>query len=302
MNNEFHKSVLKKEIIDFIINKNKNKNSVFIDCTLGEGGHTEELLKKGYKVIGIEQDIEMLKIAKKRLEKYKNLIKIENKNFKDTLSIIKKLKLLEKVDGLILDLGISMNHFKKFKRGFSYTEADSILDMRLNLNQDFKAKDILNQYNKQELEKIFKEYSDIRPSKKIAEIIKNSKIKFLYVKDLINLLEKHNIKSNKIITLIFQALRIEVNNELENLKIILKDSIKILKKGGYGIVISFHSKEDRIVKNFIKSWGNELNKRERYYEKKFVDNINKSPIIPTEQELLDNRACKSAKLRIYTKF
>ena len=291
-----HQPVLLKEVLK-IFNPKPNQN--FIDATLGEGSHSIEILKKTApkgKILGIEFDSVLIKEAEKNFKKF-NLEKrviLVNDNFSNLEKIVKKNNFFD-FEGILFDLGISKWHFKKSKRGFSF-QKNEILDLRINPKfQTLKGFEILNLWQKPEIEKILREFGEIKIAKKIAEeIIKERKIKpIINTFDLIKVLEKFSKflkrKNQKIhfATKVFMALRIAVNNEIENLKEGLNQAFKILKVNKKIVVISFHSLEDRIVKNFFK----ELK------QKKLVKVLTKKPIVPSIEEIQKNPSARSAKLR-----
>ncbi len=272
-----HIPVLLNEIID-LIEPNKN----YIDCTLSFGGHTREILEKNKpngKVLGIEIDKEIFEktISDNRLiavnDSYANLEKIvEENNFKE-------------VSGILLDAGMSSYHIDSSKRGFSFNKDEPLL---MNYSDGLSAEEIINTYSEDEIEKILREYGEEKFSKKIAKKIVEERKK-RRIKSTLQLVEiiKRIVPRSKInpATRTFQALRIEANQELENLKKVLPQALRILDSGGKLMIISFHSLEDRIVKNFIKENRLELNK----------------PITPSEKEIRSNPRSRSAKLRIIVK-
>ncbi len=291
-----HQPVLLKEVLK-IFNPKPNQN--FIDATLGEGSHSIEILKKTApkgKILGIEFDSVLIKEAEKNFKKFnlKKRVILVNDNFSNLEKIVKKNNFFD-FEGILFDLGISKWHFKKSKRGFSF-QKNEILDLRINPKfQTLKGFEILNLWQKPEIEKILREFGEIKIAKKIAEeIIKERKIKpIISTFDLIKVLEKFSKflkrKNQKIhfATKIFMALRIAVNNEIENLKEGLNHAFKVLKVNKKIVVISFHSLEDRIVKNFFK----ELK------QKKLVKVLTKKPIVPSIEEIQKNPSARSAKLR-----
>ena len=295
-----HQPVLLKEVLK-IFNPKPNQN--FIDATLGEGSHSIEILKrttpKG-KILGIEFDPVLIEKAKENFKKFnleKRVIFI-NDNFSNLEKIIKENKFFD-FEGILFDLGISMWHFKKSKRGFSF-QKDEILDLRINPKlQTLKGFEILNLWQRSGIEEILREFGEIKRAKEIAEeIIKERKNKpIISTFDLIKVLEKFSKflrrKNQKIhfATKVFMALRIAVNNEIENLKEGLNQAFKVLKVNKKIVVISFHSLEDRVVKNFFK----ELK------QKKLVKVLTKKPIIPSPKEIQKNPSARSAKLRAIEK-
>lgn len=272
-----HIPVLLNEIIEQI---EPNKN--YIDCTLGFGGHSKEILKKNGpngKVLGIEIDKEIFEktIKDERLiavnDSYVNLEKIvEKHNFKD-------------ISGILLDAGMSSYHIDLSGRGFSFNKDEPLL---MNYGSGISAEEIINEYSEDEIERILREYGEEKFSRKIAKkIVEERKRK--RIKSTLQLVEivRKIVPRSKInpATRTFQAIRIETNKELENLESVLPQALKLLNRSGKLFIISFHSLEDRIVKNFIKNNQLELNK----------------PITPSEQEIKSNPRSRSAKLRIILK-
>ena len=257
MNSSFHVPVLSAEVIQFIIS---DKSGTYVDCTLGGGGHSELIFNKlsgNAKLIGIDQDKDAIVNARKKLSRFKQVQLVQD-NFKNLKKILLDLK-IDKIDGLLLDLGVSSFQIDSEQRGFSYN-VDAKLDMRMNQNDSLTAADILNEYSKEELTKIFFDYGEEKKSKSITNLIIKKREKELFestfqlrqiIEKVVN--PKYRIKS---LSRIFQALRIEVNQELENLKLVLEDSLNFLSKGGRLVVISYHSLEDRIAKRFLKYWEN----------------------------------------------
>jgi len=291
-----HQPVLLKEVLK-IFNPKPNQN--FIDATLGEGSHSIEILKKTApkgKILGIEFDPVLIKEAKKNFKKFnleKRIIFV-NDNFSNLEKIIKKNNFFN-FEGILFDLGISKWHFKKSKRGFSF-QKNEVLDLRINPKfQTLKGFEILNLWQEPEIEKILREFGEIKRAKEIArDIVRKRKIKpIISTFDLIKILENFSKflrrKNQKIhfATKVFMALRIAVNNEIENLKEGLNQAFKVLKVNKKIVVISFHSLEDRIVKNFFK----ELK------QKKLVKVLTKKPIVPSIEEIQKNPSARSAKLR-----
>lgn len=289
-----HESVLKKEVVEHLKPK---PNDNFIDATIGDGGHSFEIIKRiqpNGKILGIDWDSEMMHRLnlKTKKEKLKNLILV-NDNFKNLKEIVKKNcpEWQGKISGILFDLGFSFWHIEKSKRGFSFKE-DEILDMRYDRKSKITAIDILNKWQEKEIERILREYGEERYSRKIAKkIIEQRKKKpILKTFELVGIIKRTvPFKKEKIhpATRTFQALRIAVNNELENLKKALPQTVEILKKGGRLVVISFHSLEDRIVKNFLKEKK----------ESREVEILTKKPVIPTKEEIQKNPRARSAKLR-----
>lgn len=276
-----------KEVINLL---NPMQGRIYVDATIGTGGHSKEILKfigSDGRLIGIDRDSEALKIAKERI-KDKRLI-LKKGNFSDMENILSECGILE-VDGILFDLGISMFQIRDPKRGFSFT-SDKRLDMRMDRDQRFSAWDVVNSYPEEELRRIFKEFGEERFSKKIARAIvrRRSKKTIDTCSELSEIVKRILRKSGKIhpATKIFQALRIEVNRELDELRAGLNASLKVLKKAGRLCVISYHSLEDRIVKHFFLDCS----------RKGLLKMILKKPLIPGPEEIKLNPSSRSAKLR-----
>lgn len=272
MKTNYHETVLVKEVL-----KEMPKGKV-IDCTLGTGGHTEALLNKGYEVLGIEADPKIFEIAKERLG---NRAKLVLGNFSNLDKIVKDNDFNE-IDGILFDLGVSNLHLKDDNRGFSFTESEQELDMRLNPEiEGVKAMDLLNALNIGQLTNLFEKVMNRDLSKKWAKEVINNR-PFKTVGDLkriaYSLPHKASLDSA---TLPMLALRIAVNSEYENLKEALPKAFKILKIGGKLLVITFHSGEERILEMEMGNKG-------------FV-------IYPNDEEIRSNPRSRSAKLHVYSK-
>ena len=285
-----HKPVMINEVLSFIP---KNSNIV-IDATLGEGGHTKAMLDLNLEVHSFERDKNILEIAKKRLSNYKKF-HYYNDTYDKMTDLLPK-NIIGNADFMIYDLGVSMFHFKKAERGFSFTENNK-LDMRLGINEK-NAYQVINQYGKKDLERIFKEYGEIKnPSKLAGAIIKERDKKNIETsKELENIIFHNSDKSKKYgrinpATLIFQAVRIEVNDELNILKKSIENIKNILKKYGVIVIISYHSLEDRIVKRFFKDNEKTKNKDGIFRL------LNSKVLTPTIEEIKLNPASRSAKMR-----
>lgn len=285
-----HKPVMIKEVLSFI----PENSNIVVDSTLGEGGHTKAMLDLNLEVYGFERDKNILEIAKKRLADYKKFYYYNNTYDKMIDSLPKNI--IGNVDFILYDLGVSMFHFKKAERGFSFNENNK-LDMRLGINK-INAYEVINKYEKKDLERIFKEYGEIKNYSKLAEIIikERNKKNIETAKELENIIFHNSDKSKKYgkinpATLIFQAIRIEVNDELNILKKSIENIKNILKKYGVVVIISYHSLEDRIVKRFFKD--NEKTKNKDGIFKL----LNSKVLKPTNEEIKLNIASRSAKLR-----
>ena len=285
-----HKPVMINEVLSFI----PENSNIVIDATLGEGGHTKAMLDLNLEVHSFERDKNILEIAKKRLSNYKKF-HYYNDTYDKMTDLLPK-NIIGNADFMIYDLGVSMFHFKKAERGFSFTENNK-LDMRLGINEK-NAYQVINQYDKNDLERIFKEYGEIKnPSKLAGAIIKERDKKNIETsKELENIIFHNSDKSKKYgrinpATLIFQAVRIEVNDELNILKKSIENIKNILKKYGVIVIISYHSLEDRIVKRFFKD--NEKTKNKDGIFKL----LNSKVLTPTIEEIKLNPASRSAKMR-----
>lgn len=285
-----HKPVMIKEVLSFI----PENSNIVVDATLGEGGHTKAMLDLNLEVHSFERDKNILEIAKKRLSNYKKFYYYNNTYDKMIDSLPKNI--IGNVDFILYDLGVSMFHFKKAERGFSFNENNK-LDMRLGINK-INAYEVINKYEKKDLERIFKEYGEIKNYSKLAEIIikERNKKNIEMAKELENIIFHNSDKSKKYgkinpATLIFQAIRIEVNDELNILKKSIENIKNILKKYGVVVIISYHSLEDRIVKRFFKD--NEKTKNKDGIFKL----LNSKVLKPTNEEIKLNIASRSAKLR-----
>ncbi|MCS7201909.1 MAG: 16S rRNA (cytosine(1402)-N(4))-methyltransferase RsmH [Dictyoglomus sp.] len=286
-----HVPVMLEEVLTYL---NIIPEGIYVDATLGTGGHSKEILKrlkgKGL-LIGFDKDIESINIAEKNLKEISSNFILVNKSFHEIPEVLKDLN-IEKVNGILYDLGLSSFQLEGSKRGFSFKNLDEPLDMRFSLNESLRASDILNSYCEKALEKIFWEYGEEPFSRKIANLIisERKKKSFEKVRDLVSLIEKNIPRRGKIhpATRIFQALRIEVNNELKILENSLENILPFLKEGARIIVLSYHSLEDRIVKNFLRN-NESLGK---------IKIISKKILKPSEEEVKRNPRARSAKMRV----
>lgn len=298
-----HYSVLKNELIDSLKIK---EDGIYVDATLGYAGDSKEILKrikKGY-LFAFDQDIEAINYSNEVLKSIGNNYKVFNTNFSNMVECLEK-EGISKVDGIVFDLGFSSPQIDNAKRGFSFMQ-DGPLDMRMS-GEGISAKDIINTYKLEELTKIFYDYGEEKLSKVIAKKIVENKNNINSTLDLVEIIKSavgaNYFYKNHPERKIFQALRIEVNNELNILEEILPKAINILKKGGLLAVITFHSKEDRIVKNIFRKYSevDEMLKGEKDIPdnyKPLIKLVNKKPIVASEKELLENSRSASAKLRI----
>lgn len=303
-----HISVLLNEAIDLL---NVKRDGIYVDCTLGGAGHSlkilEALSKKGH-LYGIDQDEDAIAFASKRLEGFENKT-IVNGNFRDIKSILAGYG-ISKVDGILLDLGVSSFQFDDGKRGFSY-RFDAALDMRMDKKNTLTAKEIVNTYSEIELYRVFRDYGEDSFSKNIAKHIvnyrKNKEIETSF--ELVGIIKAaiparvRNSKKGHPAKQTFQALRIEVNDELNILSNVLDDLLEMLNDGGRLAIITFHSLEDRIVKNKFKTWQNPCT-----CDGLPVCICGKKPygralkkVFPSDEEIEKNPRAKSAILRVFEK-
>jgi 16S rRNA (cytosine1402-N4)-methyltransferase len=298
--NQYHTSVLLKEAIGGL---NIKEDGVYVDCTFGGGGHSKEILKHlgaNGKLIVFDQDED----AKRNLPDDERVLFVPQ-NFCHLQRFL-RLHKHAKVDGVLADLGVSSHQFDTAERGFS-TRFDATLDMRMDNRQTVTAATVLNTYNELQLHKMFEKYGEVTNAKTLAKtIIEQREIKpFTTIntfKQSIAAVVKGN--PNKYLAQVFQALRIEVNEEMKVLEEMLTQTVSVLKEGGRVAIITFHSLEDRIVKNFFKNGTHEEVEVDDVYgtkaENPFII-ITKKPIMPTAEEQKINTRSRSAKLRIAEK-
>ncbi len=297
--NKYHIPALLNESIDGL---NIKPDGIYVDVTFGGGGHSKEILKRleSGTLIAFDQDSDT----------FKN--KIEHDNFFFIHSNYRYLKNfmqfhnVSRVDGILADLGISFHQVDKKERGFSFM-SDADLDMRMNTNAEKTASDILNNYSPEELTNIFELYGELRNARDVAQAIVKERNKH-YLKNigqLLDIISKFTSKNaeNKFFAKVFQAIRIELNEEMESLKDLLSASADLLKPGGRLVILSYHSLEDRLVKNFIRSGtfsGHVETDIYGRFEKPFKA-VNKKVICPDNEEIKRNKRARSAKLRIAEK-
>lgn len=303
-----HKSVMLKECIEGL---NIKPDGIYVDGTMGGAGHSTEIanrISKNGLLIGIDRDEEAICVAQKRLSKFKN-IKIVHDNHDNIKNILEELQ-IDGVDGILLDLGVSSYQLDERDRGFSYI-GNGILDMRMDQSQKLTAKEVVNTYSEEKLAKIIFEYGEEKFSRPIArKIVEYRKEKEIETTDeLVNIIEEvlprrkgegHPAKRT------FQAIRIEVNDEIKPLYNTVMDSIDSLKPGGRLCILTFHSLEDRAVKNaFTDAAGKCICPPGLPYcvcgaiSKGKI--ITKKPLLPSDTEMQENSRSKSAKLRIFEK-
>lgn len=301
-----HVSVLLDEVIELL---HINEDGIYVDCTLGGAGHSKEIIKrlssKG-KLIGIDQDINAIKAAKETLKVYSNVIYVQD-NFSNIKDILNTLN-IDKVDGILMDLGVSSHQLDEAERGFSYMH-DAPLDMRMNREASLTAFNVVNEYSKEDLHRIIRDYGEDNFAKRIAEFIvtKREEKSIESTLELVEVIKaavpaKFRREGPHPAKRTFQAIRIEVNKELEVLKNSLVDCIDLLKPEGRIAIITFHSLEDRIVKVEFKHSENPCDCPKDLPicacgKKPSLKILTKKPIEASDEELERNPRSRSAKLR-----
>lgn len=296
MGNDYHIPVLLNEAIEGLALKS---DGIYVDATYGGGGHSSKILEKlenGY-LIAFDQDVD----AQKNLQKDKRLIFVQQ-NFRFMKNFLKYYG-FDKVDGILADLGVSSHDFDVPGRGFSF-RFEGELDMRMNQTGKLTAANVVNEYGEPELIKIFRDYGELPNAKKTASVIVESRQR-QSIKTTSQLYEVltplvPGKAATKYLAKVFQAIRIEVNRELDVLKEFLADSADVLNVGGRLVVISYHSLEDRLVKNFMQRGDFEGEIETDFYGNRNMPfkNVGKKLIVPSEEEILENPRARSAKLRI----
>ena len=298
-----HYTVMLNEAVDAL---ECQDGKIYVDCTLGGGGHSELILKRispSGKLISFDIDDEAIAHSKERLKDYSNLTIVKS-SYTNIKSELKKLGIEKITGGVIIDLGASYHQLTKAERGFSFSK-DAPLDMRFDMQADFSAYDVVNTYKEEDLVRIFSEYGEERFSKRIAKKIVEvrAKKKIQTTKELADLIIEATPKIKSAIhpaTRVFQAIRIEVNNELKNVNNVLHDILELLDVGGIISVISFHSLEDRIVKKILKFESQKCRCNEMICKcpPPRIELVNKKPIMASDEELKENPPSRSAKLRV----
>ena len=300
-----HYTVMKNEAVDAL---NCQDGFIYVDCTLGGGGHSELILKRiqpNGRLISFDVDQDAIDVATERLKNYKNLTIVKN-SYTNIKQVFKDLGIEKITGGILFDLGASYHQLTKQERGFSFSK-EAPLDMRFNMDSDFSAYDVVNNYKEEELVKIFSEYGEERFSKRIAKAIvqKRQAKPIQTTTELADIIVDATPKIKSSIhpaTRVFQAIRIEVNHELQNVKNTLTDVLDLLDFNAIISVISFHSLEDRVVKHVFKYYSTrchcEKNQMICNCPPPILELVNKKPIMATEQEIKENPPSRSAKLRV----
>lgn len=300
-----HYTVMKNEAVDALECKD---GLVYVDCTLGGGGHSELILQRiqpNGRLIAFDIDNDAIEAASERLKDYKNLTIVKS-SYTNIKKVLHELGIEKITGGVLFDLGASYHQFDRAERGFSFSK-EAPLDMRFDRDEDFSAYDVVNTYKEDDLVRIFSEYGEERFSKRIAKkIVEQRKLKKIETTtELADLIKNCTPKVKSSIhpaTRVFQAIRIEVNQELTNVKNTLNDVLDLMATGGIISVISFHSLEDRIVKNLFKYHSQrchcEKNQMICTCPPPRLELVNKKPITASDREIKENPPSRSAKLRI----
>ena len=300
-----HYTVMKNEAVDALECRD---GLVYVDCTLGGGGHSELILQRispNGKLIAFDVDDDAIAAASERLKNYNNLTIVKN-SYTNIKPVLHSLGINKITGGVLFDLGASYHQFNKAERGFSFSK-EAPLDMRFNQDADFSAYDVVNGYSEEDLVRIFSEYGEERFSKRIAKAIVEQwyRKKLETMTELAELIIKstpHVKSSIHPATRVFQAIRIEVNQELQNVKNTLNNVLDLLDVGAIISVISFHSLEDRIVKQVFKYHSQRCHCAKNQMictcPPPKLELVNKKPIMASEKEISENPPSRSAKLRI----
>lgn len=306
-----HVSVLLNECLDAL---NIKDDGIYVDCTLGGAGHSSHILQRLSKdglLVGIDQDTDALKAAGERLKEYENK-KLVHNNFHNIDSILEELD-IPKVDGILMDLGVSSYQLDEGERGFSYMK-DAPLDMRMNRDREFSAYDVVNSYSMEDLWRIIRDYGEEKFAKRVAEFIVNRREEkpietTLELVDIIKaaIPAKARREGPHPAKRTFQAIRIEVNGELEILNKAIEDGVNRLNKGRRMAIITFHSLEDRIVKLKFRELANPCTCPKEFPicvcgKKPLVKLISRKAIDPSKEEVEENPRSRSAKLRVIERF
>jgi len=305
---KFHTPVLIEPVLTYLIN---DPSGIYVDGTVGGGGHSLEILKKlapTGRLIGIDIDDEALLYAKRALESFENRVMLKPGNFAEIVAILGSFE-IHQVDGILLDLGVSSQQIDAGRRGFSYM-ADGPLDMRMSTGLEMTAEEIINTYSELDLERIFSEFGEERKARYIARAIvrERGESQITTTQQLVKIIEpivpfQHRIKS---LARIFQAIRIAVNQELENLQSFLNQSLAVLKSSGRLVIIAYHSLEDRMVKELFSRQVNPCQCPPDLPvcvcgKQPTIRLLTKKIVRPTEQEIQSNPRSRSAKLRAVEK-
>ncbi|MBL7958934.1 16S rRNA (cytosine(1402)-N(4))-methyltransferase RsmH [bacterium] len=304
MTSTYHNPVLLHECISHL---NIRPNGIYVDGTLGGGGHTEAILKQNdsCKVLAFDVDQDAIKSAQERLLPFTSRIIIEQANFRQLRQILDAHK-ISAINGLLLDLGVSSFQLDHSRKGFSY-RFDAPLQMQMNDRESFSAREVVNEYDEKQLADIFFHLGEEKHSRRIARAITKARTQqpiettTQLAKVIMNTIPERFAK--KTLSRIFQAIRIQVNDELNNLKQALKDALDVIDTGGRLVVISYHSLEDRIVKDFYRNEASDKILDPNYPElsqskQPRLEIVTRKPIVSAEKEVFKNPRARSAKLRV----
>lgn len=297
---EYHVPVLLKESVDGL---NVDPSGVYADLTFGGGGHSREILRRlGKKgtLYGFDQDLD----ARANRPDDPRFVFVRN-NFRFLRSCL-RAEGVEQVDGLLADLGVSSHHFDEADRGFSF-RSDAELDMRMNRQAKLSAREVVNGYTEEELTRIFREYGELdqpaRAARAVAQARSREEIATVFeLREAVRPLIPRD-DENKYLAKLFQAIRIEVNREMDALKMMLEQALKVLKPGGRLVVITYHSLEDRLVKHYLRDGNFEGEAQKDFYGRKSspFEVVTRKAIVPSAEEIERNPRSRSAKLRVAAK-
>lgn len=305
-----HKSVLLDEVIEGL---NIKPDGIYVDGTLGGAGHSFhicERLTEGGRLIGIDQDEDAIAAAGKRLEPFKDRVTIVRDNYCNIKRVLNELN-IDKVDGILLDIGVSSYQLDTADRGFTYKEEDAPLDMRMDRRMTITAEDIVNDYSEMELFRVIRDYGEDQFAKNIAKhiVMARQEKRITTTGELTEIIKaaipmKFRVNGGHPSKKTFQAIRIELNKELEVLENSIDDMIELLKNEGRLCIITFHSLEDRIVKNRFRDNVNTCTCPPEFPvcvcgNKPKGSVVTRKPIVPGQKELMENKRAKSSKLRIF---
>ncbi len=299
---DYHIPVLPRQTIDAF---GGGGQKTIVDATAGGGGHSELLLQSGHRVIALDRDLDALAQTRQRLAKYGDAFQVIHHNFSEIDIALASIG-VSKVDGILADFGVSSHQLDEAERGFSFMRSGP-LDMRMNQTQTLTARQVVEQYSEGDLKRIFQEYGEEKFSNRIAKLIVETRQTqtFATTADLADLISDRIGKREKIhpATRVFQALRMEVNDELGEIKTLLNKSLDLLSPGGRMALISFHSLEDRIVKRFITHHSKETIDRPEWPEPRpnpdyCLKRITRKPLIADKDECKINARSRTAKLRV----
>lgn len=303
----YHQPVLLHECIQYL---NIRQDGIYVDGTLGGGGHTEAILQRNNtcQVIALDADMDAIKSAEERLRSFGSRVRIEQTNFRNLAQVLKKHN-VPAISGLLLDLGVSSFQLDRSQKGFSY-RFDAPLSMQMNDHESFTAREVVNGCDEKELADMFFHLGEERQSRRIARAIVKARSE-QPIESTVRLTQVVSSViperfAKKTLSRIFQALRIRVNDELNNLEQILKGSLDLLETGGRVVVISYHSLEDRIVKDFYRYEASDKILDPHYPElskskQPRLQIVTKKPVLPSDEEIANNPRARSAKLRVAEK-